>query len=150
MQDSCEKIDKLSSHHGKDIYQMASEVLVPVWSEKDYLYFLERTDYYNVGLFLSGQLSCGFLSLKLENELDVVAIVCRKEHQKRGLATKLMNHVMLQSDWSRIRLEVDLTNEAAVKLYLKCGFQVVGTRKRYYEGKRDAWLMTWERTKSIS
>ena len=40
------------------------------------------------------------------------------------------------------RLEVNATNIPAQKLYEKFGFKVVGLRKKYYNNKDDAIIMT--------
>ncbi|MCI9366191.1 MAG: GNAT family N-acetyltransferase [Clostridia bacterium] len=41
-----------------------------------------------------------------------------------------------------ITLEVNEENKPAIHLYEKYGFQTVGTRKRYYDNKFDAYIMT--------
>lgn len=130
----------------ESVFRIAQGALVPVWSPKDYDYFLSRKDSLNVGLFCDEQLASFILTLKTQDELDIIAIATATGFQKKGLATQLVNQVREESKVGRITLEVDQSNESAVKLYLKCGFQIKGLRKKYYEGKRDAWLMVWERT----
>ena len=39
-------------------------------------------------------------------------------------------------------LEVSEQNEVAISLYSKFGFEKVGLRKKYYDGKFDAILMS--------
>ena len=41
-----------------------------------------------------------------------------------------------------ISLEVNEINEPAINLYKKAGFEIVGKRKKYYDGKNDAIIMT--------
>lgn len=44
----------------------------------------------------------------------------------------------------QVALEVHATNEAAISLYRKAGFQIVGRRPRFYHGREDALLMNCE------
>ena len=39
-------------------------------------------------------------------------------------------------------LEVDTENAPAIHLYEKFGFKNLGIRKKYYNGSRDAYIMT--------
>lgn len=41
-----------------------------------------------------------------------------------------------------ITLEVKEENLPAINLYKKYGFQTIGTRKKYYDNKFDAYIMT--------
>lgn len=41
-----------------------------------------------------------------------------------------------------ITLEVNKENLAAIHLYQKYGFEIKGTRKKYYDNKFDAYIMT--------
>ena len=41
-----------------------------------------------------------------------------------------------------ISLEVNEENDAAINLYKKAGFEEVGIRKKYYNGKNNAIIMT--------
>lgn len=41
-----------------------------------------------------------------------------------------------------ITLEVNEENKSAINLYKKYGFQTIGIRKKYYNNKFDAYIMT--------
>lgn len=41
-----------------------------------------------------------------------------------------------------ITLEVNEKNISAINLYKKYGFQIIGTRKKYYDNNFDAYIMT--------
>ena len=64
------------------------------------------------------------------------------EHRKKGVASKLMD-TMIKEKVKNITLEVRVTNEAAINLYLKYGFKIVSKRANYY-GSDDAYLMIRE------
>lgn len=45
-------------------------------------------------------------------------------------------------NYSELTLEVNSNNTSAKKLYLKFGFKELGIRKKYYNNKDDALIMT--------
>ena len=58
-----------------------------------------------------------------------------------GIGYKLVDYVChLFNDVDSIMLEVRDSNEAAIKLYEKCGFEEINRRKKYY-GDEDAIIM---------
>lgn len=73
--------------------------------------------------------------------------VCR-ESQGNGMGTTFIRHLAEQGragGATQFFLEVRCSNEAAIKLYHKTGFEKIGTRKRYYPGldgtREDAIVM---------
>lgn len=67
--------------------------------------------------------------------------------RRQGIGKKLVYALLAQStDLSFVTLEVRVSNEPAIRLYTDCGFQPVGTRKKFYSHPtEDALLMTWFR-----
>lgn len=129
-----------------EVFDIAQEALVPRWSKKDYRYFLSQSAGFCLGVFVENELVAFFLSLMSQKEMDIVAIACASTQRRKGLAFQLLTEALKRSRAEKATLEVDPANEAAVKLYLKAGFLVKGLRKKYYEGKKDAWTMAWEAT----
>ncbi len=85
----------------------------------------------------------GMWSVADEGQITNVAV--HPEHRRKGLAVKLIEFFMAfakEKQFSFLTLEVREQNQAAISLYEKMGFQLVGRRKGYYEGKEDALLMT--------
>lgn len=68
------------------------------------------------------------------------------EARRRGIGDALIAELLLRAEekaLSFVTLEVRESNEAAIRLYQKHGFQKVGLRKKYYDlPKEDAILMT--------
>ena len=64
----------------------------------------------------------------------------------RGLGSALLQTTLDEGrkrNANAAQLEVRASNEAAQRLYLKCGFEVVGRRKNYYRNPtEDALLMS--------
>lgn len=75
---------------------------------------------------------------------EISLIATHIDHQKRKIAIQLLNHLKNQCDPHRaIWLEVHPENQAALELYQKVGFQVVGKRPKYYRDGASALLMSW-------
>lgn len=76
--------------------------------------------------------------------VEIMNIVCRKNYRRKGIASVLLEKLILNSkefNVSKIGLEVSEENIPAIKLYEKIGFKEVGRRKKYYNGIFDAILM---------
>lgn len=81
------------------------------------------------------------------NEAHVVSIAVHPKHRRKGVATALMRELLKrfsEKGAKAVRLEVRVSNEAAIKLYEKLGFKKVGVIKRYYADGEDAYLMVMQ------
>ena len=76
---------------------------------------------------------------------DLCNMAVTVKHRRKGIAEQLLQEALLlaeQKKVERILLEVRESNEAALALYQKNGFQKIGVRKGYYSNpKEDAVLM---------
>jgi len=75
----------------------------------------------------------------------VVSIAVMPEHRRKGIAKALMTAAMegmRQYNAKQCYLEVRLTNEAAVELYKKLGFEISRTVHGYYADGEDAYVMS--------
>lgn len=76
-----------------------------------------------------------------EAELAVIAV--SKKFRRQKIAEKLLKYCIEEhSNISIIYLEVEKTNEAAVALYEKFGFNINGVIKDYYGAGRNAFRMS--------
>ena len=79
------------------------------------------------------------------DELHLLKIAVSPAWRGRGIATRLLERCFAISEKrgaASVHLEVRPTNTAAIELYLKLGFEVVGKRHKYYDDtKEDALLM---------
>lgn len=72
-------------------------------------------------------------------ELNYIAVL--EDYKRKHIASNLMEYMLKNlEDIENISLEVNVNNEVAIKLYKKYGFEVVATRKNYYQND-DAYLM---------
>jgi ribosomal-protein-alanine N-acetyltransferase len=89
----------------------------------------------------------GFIvSRVVAGELHINNVAVRPEFHRRGFAAQLLTAVLTEgrSNGARLAfLEVRAGNAAAQGLYRRCGFQVTGRRRRYYnQPVEDALLMS--------
>ncbi len=83
---------------------------------------------------------------RVADELQIMNIAVDPMQRRRGYASALLadllEHARARSI-TAIALEVRRSNEAAIALYARHGFQTVGTRPRYYsDNHEDALVMT--------
>jgi len=93
------------------------------------------------------QAIAGFIVSRLvARELHINNVAVRPEFHRRGIAAQLLAAVLREGRRNGARLaflEVRAGNAAAQGLYRRCGFQVTGRRRRYYnQPVEDALLMS--------
>ncbi|MCU0508712.1 MAG: ribosomal protein S18-alanine N-acetyltransferase [Anaerolineae bacterium] len=81
----------------------------------------------------------------LVDEAHIATVAAHPEHRGCGLGEMLMVDLMERAVERGARvatLEVRASNLVAQKLYAKLGFDVVGTRRKYYRDGEDGLIMT--------
>lgn len=80
---------------------------------------------------------------KIATELELLYIFVDDNYRNLGYATKMLDYVF---DCYNLNcyLEVNVINCAAIDFYKKYGFNVIYTRKNYYDNKYDAFVMERE------
>ena len=94
----------------------------------------------------SGRRIVGFIvARELADEIHINNVAVTPELRGRGIGRLLMKTALSWGCERRARqavLEVRAGNEAAHQLYRRCGFEVIGRRRRYYKSPvEDALLM---------
>lgn len=79
------------------------------------------------------------------DRMEITTFAIRKECRRRGWGSALMEYAIRTAEDHRMKnitLEVRVSNEPAIRLYEKHGFQIWARKKDYYiEGHEDAWVM---------
>ena len=78
---------------------------------------------------------------------DVMNVAVAPEHRRHGIATALLERLfeMTADDGQRgYTLEVRVSNESAIRLYERLGFQPRGIRRGYYTDNREDALIMWK------
>ena len=75
----------------------------------------------------------------------VVSIAVLPQNRRKGVAKALINRALEGMRYYKAKqcfLEVRVTNDVAVSLYKKLGFDVTRTLSGYYSDGEDAYVMT--------
>ena len=71
----------------------------------------------------------------MPDEADITKVAVAKDAQGQGIGSMLMKELISRAPElgvAKIFLEVRESNEAALRLYKKFGFEQIGIRKNYY------------------
>jgi len=93
------------------------------------------------------ELITGFIGVwMLPDEAHIVTIAVRDSHRRQGIGEMLLIAALdlaREKTQALVTLEVRVSNDAAIRLYEKYGFDQVGLRPRYYsDNKEDAYILT--------
>ena len=80
-------------------------------------------------------------------EAHIMNIAVASEYRRRGVAKFLLAsalEITRKHEVEQVFLEVAVSNTAALHLYRQFGFEVFGTRKRYYRTGEDAYVLLKE------
>ncbi|MGK5090596.1 GNAT family N-acetyltransferase [Deltaproteobacteria bacterium TL4] len=108
----------------------------PHWNQQAYSGFLNNPHFHGWVLEEDPRIPLAFIALMhVLSEVEILRIGVLPQHRKKGVASQLLvslenyaqNHLV-----EAVFLEVHEKNQAALKLYNKCGFYKIGERKDYY------------------
>ncbi len=138
-------IDEMQSGDWRDFARIDRECFALPWSEKSFedeykndiaVYFSARDDGECIGY-------AGFWNVSGEGDITNIAV--REKYRRKGIGGELLRAVINKSvslGLSIITLEVRVSNTAALALYKKYGFEIIGKRKNYYsDNNEDAYIM---------
>lgn len=82
------------------------------------------------------------------DEAHITLLVVHPDYRRQGLGQTLLwslLQVARQRNLARATLEVRASNQAALHLYERFGFRVVGQRRRYYQDNGEDALILWRK-----
>jgi ribosomal-protein-alanine N-acetyltransferase len=79
----------------------------------------------------------------IDDELHINWVAVDPGYRRRGIAQALLREALRETGARRATLEVRRSNEAAIALYAKLGFQVTAVRYRYYNNPDEDALILW-------
>ncbi|CAN2217154.1 RimI Acetyltransferases [Candidatus Nanopelagicaceae bacterium] len=77
-------------------------------------------------------------------EADILTVAVLPAYRRRGIAKEFMRQIeayAVEREASAIMLEVELSNESAIKLYESLGYMKISVRMDYYGPGKDAHVM---------
>jgi len=132
------------------LLEIEQEAFSPPWTHGALLSEIYRADsFFAVARDSQTEPVLGFVILRSAGgEGELLQIAVDKAARRRGTADLLLRAVIRSAESgsvSSVFLEVRKSNDAAVALYKKHGFQPVSTRKDYYDSPvEDALVMARE------
>lgn len=120
------------------------------WSKLCFLDELSFSDSHNFILkcehsLITNQIIAYLCCRIVIDELHILKFAVHPEHRQRGIATDFLKQCLNATDFKHIKtvvLDVRESNTAAIGLYKKLDFQIVGQRPSYYfDTGEDAFLM---------
>lgn len=114
------------------------------WSEKSFEDSITRED--TIFLVCEEDVITGYIGMYVSfDEASVTNVAVSPEFRKRGYGEQLVTAAKKEAKEAKadaIFLEVRVSNEPAISLYKKMGFEELGIRKKFYEHPvEDAIIM---------
>ena len=130
------------------IFNIENSSFTVPWSRE----MIEDTFYNNYTKVFAaddGEELVGYASVGLMTpDAELLSIAVDPKRRREGIGEMLFDSILAyldKKDVSDLFLEVRESNEAAIELYLKKGFEVIGRRKQYYQRPvEDAVLMHYK------
>ena len=101
---------------------------------------------YYVAKTLDGELVGYAGTWHIIDEGHITTIAVKKEYMRNHIGEALIHSILedcYNSGVKYLTLEVRTSNDPAIKLYEKYGFQSLGTRKGYYQDNNEDALIMW-------
>jgi ribosomal-protein-alanine N-acetyltransferase len=118
------------------------------WSRSMFASELAKQSSISLGAFEAetGELIGYLVISRYVDAWHVMNIAVAPEHRRQGIAVTLFRRLfdLTAGDGRRgYTLEVRISNEAAIRLYERLGFQSRGVRRGYYTDNREDALIMW-------
>jgi [ribosomal protein S18]-alanine N-acetyltransferase len=116
------------------------------WSRSMFASELAKPTSICLGAFEGDRLVGYMINSRYVDAWHVMNVAVDPERQRRGIATALIERLFeLTQDAERrgYTLEVRVSNEDAIRLYRKLGFEPRGIRRGYYTDNREDALIMW-------
>ena len=97
-----------------------------------------------LGAFEEEHLKAFILYKNIEKSCEIMYLATEPQSRGQGIMNELLSYLVRQmkSGFDEVWLEVSELNKAAIVLYQKKGFKVVGERPNYYKDGSKAVLMS--------
>ena len=121
------------------------------WSRSMFASELAKATSICLGAFEGEQLVGYIVNSRYVDAWHVMNVAVDPPYQRRGIATQLLERLFeltAKNDGRGYTLEVRVSNEDAIRLYEKLGFERQGVRRGYYTDNREDALIMWREPES--
>lgn len=142
-------IEPLKKEDLKEITDIEESLMETPWRLEDFDYELNQNPFAYLFVLKDQQQILGYVDLWIMYEqAQISTIGVRRDKQSQGFGQQLLSYAMKIAEQSGVEvmsLEVRQSNQHAIALYQKNGFQIQSIRKNYYQDNHeDAYLMVKE------
>lgn len=138
------RIVEMTAAYVAAVAELEKICFVDPWSEASVASEL-RNDLALWLVALDGERLMGYIgSQAVLGEADMMNVAVDPAYRRQGVAEALVTALadrLVQKGNGSLTLEVRITNNAAIALYKKLGFEQVGLRKNYYRHPREDALI---------
>ena len=127
---------------------LENECFIEPYSKKDLLYEFEENPVNKIIVADNDGIIVGFIDFLITfNSATIMQIAVTKQFRNLGIATQLLEEMeksfpeQIDEKVESITLEVRVSNQPAVKLYTKNGYQIVVVKRGYYKDGENAIYM---------
>jgi ribosomal-protein-alanine N-acetyltransferase len=116
------------------------------WSRSMFASEIAKATSICLGAFEGDRLVGYTINSRYVDAWHVMNVAVDPDFRRRGIATTLLNHLFeVTADDERrgYTLEVRVSNQDAIDLYEKLGFEARGVRRGYYTDNREDALIMW-------
>jgi ribosomal-protein-alanine N-acetyltransferase len=116
------------------------------WSRAMFASELAKPTSICLGAFEGDELVGYIVNSRYVDAWHVMNVAVDPDRRRRGIATQLLEHLFeltLGDERRGYTLEVRITNDAAIRLYERLGFEPRGLRRGYYTDNREDALIMW-------
>ena len=128
-----------------DLYLLEKEVFTSPWTLEQFERELKDNEFAKTYVIYEGETLVGYINYWIIFDQATINKVCiRESYRKQGLAQKLIDSCLLdlkENECMVVTLEVRVSNDNAIKLYEKNGFETVLRKECYYSDGEDAFYM---------
>jgi len=129
----------------KDVQAMAdleaSEPMGSQWTAAQIGEDLKKNDAIVLISEIDNQINGHAVAWAIAGELEIMTLAVSPTSRRMGLGMKLLQALLAAQKHRNAFLELRESNQPALALYLRAGFEIVGRRKNYYRDGEDALIM---------
>lgn len=132
----------------KALAEMEAQAFSMPWSQKDFENLLSHPYCFYLVALAEGEIAgcCGYTRSCDEATIDNVVV--SEKFRNRGIAQAMLKELISRGEADSVRaftLEVRVSNEPAIHIYEKIGFESAGIRPGFYEKPREDAIIMWRR-----
>lgn len=148
LNDVAMRIRRMKQEDIEEVCEIEKSIFSMPWKKKDFLDSIQK----QTNLYLIAEVEgnivgyCGLWGIVGEGQINNVAI--RREYRGCGIASEMLKQLLEKAremGLEEFTLEVRESNQSAICLYQKLGFQKEGIRENFYQNPIENAIIMWIR-----